>query len=200
MQKSVKSKKVERGEGGEAGVAGDAQGWRCSAVQGRRCCSSQPKMHFPLARKWHSRKNLKGNGAGAKWKFETLGALSRKSLAGLASSSELMLGFSLSRDCGRGVSQCVRCPSRLQQLQQKCSCSSVCRIDGTLVPFSPLPSLSAPSPILVCSNLHIATVSDMFELSLCAQTLSSIDMLDVNCLTHSIFGLRDWSQWKSSLN
>ena len=33
MQKSVKSKKVERGEGGEAGVAGDAQGWRCSAVQ-----------------------------------------------------------------------------------------------------------------------------------------------------------------------
>ena len=74
MQEWECSKKVERGEGGEAGVAGDAQGWRCSAVQGRRCCSSQPKMHFPLARKWHSRKNLKGNGAGAKCK------LSRKQL------------------------------------------------------------------------------------------------------------------------
>ena len=33
MQEWECSKKVERGEGGEAGVAGDAQGWRCSAVQ-----------------------------------------------------------------------------------------------------------------------------------------------------------------------
>ena len=166
MQKVWKVKrlnvvKVERQELQGMPRVGGAVQW--TAVQGRRCCSSQPKMHFPLARKWHSRKNLKGNGAGAKCK------LSRK------------------------------------QLQQKCRGGSVCRIDGTLLSFSALPpllSLFAPSasPILVCFNLHIATVSDMFELSLCAQTLSSIDMLDVNCLTHSIFGLRDWSQWKSSLN
>ena len=67
MQEWECSKKVERGEGGEAGVAGDAQGWRCSAVD----CSPGPALlqqstQNALARKWHSRKNLKGNGAGAK--------------------------------------------------------------------------------------------------------------------------------------
>ena len=168
----------------------------CSGAQGR-CCCSQLKMHFPLAGKWHSRKNLKGNGAGAKWKFETLGALSRKSLDGLASSSELMLGFSLSRDCGRGVSQCVSSCSR-RECRQLCMQAEL-RLVGVMELSSTV--VCSPSSCL----LHCPCLLHRFKYVWVENQLSLLSPLSSpigpilsahlkTAVTHSIFGLRDWSQ------